>query len=60
MTIHFRLKVFQINVISQEHCVVPYKDVTSTAGNDLGRLKLKAKGQCFTLKCQSQFECQIG
>ena len=43
-------------MISQDHCVVPYKAVTLTAGH----LKLKVKGQGLTLKCQSQSECQTG
>ena len=56
MTFHFHLKLFQIKVISQDHCVVAYKAVTLTAG----RLKLKMKGQGLTLKIQSQSECQTG
>ena len=40
-------------MISQDHCVAPYKAVTLTAGH----LKLKVKGQGLTLKCQSQSEC---
>ena len=52
MTFHFHLKLYQIKVISQDHCVVPYKAVTLTAGHDLGQLKVK--GQGLTLKCQSQ------
>ena len=60
MTFHFHLKLFQIEVISQDHCVVPDKAVTLKAGHDLGHLKLKVKGQCLTLKCQSQSECQTG
>ena len=47
-------------MISQDHYVVPYKAVTLTAGHDLGHLKFKVKGQCLTLKCQSQSECQTG
>ena len=58
MTFLFHLKLFQIKVISQDHCVVPFKAVTVTAGHDLGHLKLKVKGQGLTLKCQSQSECQ--
>ena len=54
MTFHFQLKLNQIKVIPQDHCVVPYKAVTLTA--DL--LKLQVKGQGLTLKCQSQTECQ--
>ena len=50
MTFHFHLKLYQIKVISQDHCVVPYKAVTFTDGH----LKLKVKGQGLTLKCQSQ------
>ena len=41
MTFHFHLKLYQIKVISQDHCVVPYKAVTLTAGH----LNLKVKGQ---------------
>ena len=59
MTFHFHLKLFQIKEISQDHCVVPYKAVTLTAGHDLGHLKLKVKGQCLTLECQSQSECRL-
>ena len=60
MTFHFHLKLYQINVIFQDHCAVPYKAVTLTAGHNLDHLKLKVKGQCLTLKCQSQSECQTG
>ena len=60
MTFHFHLKLYQIKVISQDHCVVPYKAVTLTAGHDLGHSKLKVKGHCLTLKCQSQSKCQTG
>ena len=56
MTFHFHLKLYQIKVISQDHFVVPYKAVTLTAGH----LKLKVKGQCLTLKCRNQSECQTG
>ena len=56
MTFHFHLKLFQIKVISQDHCVVPYKAVTLTAGY----LELKVKGQGLTLKRQSQSKCQTG
>ena len=56
MIFHFLLELFQIKAIAQDHCVVPYKDVTLTAGHDLGLLKLKVKGQCLTKKCQSQCE----
>ena len=48
------LKLYQIKVISQDHCVVPYKAVTLTASH------LKLKGLCLTLECQSQSECQTG
>ena len=47
-------------VISHDHCVVPYKAVTLTVGQDPGHLKLKVKGQGLTLMCQSQSECQTG
>ena len=60
MTFHFHLKLYQIKVISQDHYVVPYKAVTLTAGHDLGNSKLKVKGQCLTLGCQSQSKCQTG
>ena len=56
MTFHFHLKLYQIKVISSDHCAVSYKAVTLTAGH----LKLKVKGQCLTLECQSQSECQTG
>ena len=49
MTFHFHLKLYQIKVISQDHCVVPYKAVTLTAGHDCGHLKLELKGQGFNL-----------
>ena len=52
MTFHYHLKLFQMKVISQDHCVVPYKAVTLTPGHDLGHFKLKVKGQGLTLKCQ--------
>ena len=52
--ISFSSKALSKKVISQDHCVVPYKAVTLTAGH----LKFKVKGQ--GLKCQSQFECQTG
>ena len=46
MTFHCHLNLFQIKVISQDHCVVPYKVVISKSDHDLGHLKLKVKGQC--------------
>ena len=52
MTFRFHLKLSQIKAISQNHCVVPYKAVTVTAGHDLGHLKLKVKGQYLTLEYQ--------
>ena len=40
MPFHYHLKLYQIKVISQDHCVVPYKAVTLTPHH----LKLKVKG----------------
>ena len=60
MTFHLHLKLFQIKVRSQDHCVGPYKAVTLTADRNLGHLKVMVKGQCLTLKCQSVSECQTG
>ena len=56
MTFNFHLKLYRIKRLSQDHCDVPYKAVTLTAGH----LKLKVKGQRLTLKRQSQSECQTG
>ena len=56
MSFHYHLKLYQIKVISKDHCVVPYKAVTLTAGH----LELKVKGQGLTLKRQSQSECRTG
>ena len=60
MTFHFHIKIYQIKTILHDHCVVPYKAVTLTAGHDLGHLNLKVKGQCLTMKCQNQSECLTG
>ena len=60
MTFHCHLNLMQIKTRSQDHCVVPYKVVISKSGPNLDHLKLKVKGQCLTLECQSQSECQTG
>ena len=60
MTFYFHLKLFQIKMRSQDQCVVLDKAVTLIAGHALGHLKLKVKGQCLALKCQSQSKCQPG
>ena len=60
MTFHIHLKLIHMKVISQDHCVVPYKGVTSTAGHDFGHLKLKVTGKYLTLEGQNQSKCQTG
>ena len=34
VTFPFHLKLFQVKVISKDHCVVPYKAVTLTSGHE--------------------------